>query len=231
MAHRFTSASLTAVLAALIAAAPLGAQWQGVVTFHNQDPNDNSSTRDFQYYQGPGGMAKMVVQDKEAGATSIIYNKGQNTATIVMPARQMYMTMSLTDAQAAMQKQMSKLKITATGKTEVVAGHSCAVYHAVDPDQGTESDACIASDMGNFATFQPPGQGGRGAGATGALSMIEQMFSAKGGFFPLKVTTYKNGKVEDAMEATSVEAKSLAASEFVPPSGYKSMTMPSMGRP
>ena len=232
MAHRFTRAPLAAMMAALVAAAPLGAQWQGVITFHNQESADNQPmANDFQYYQGPGGMAKMVMQDKENGAMSIIYNKSQNTATMVMPSRQMYMTMSLTQAQAEAQKQMSKLKITATGKTEVVAGHSCTIYHASDPDEGTESDACIATDMGNFATFEPPSQGGHGAGGAGALSIIQQMFSAKGGFFPLKVTTYKGGKLQNMMAATSIEAKSVAASEFVPPAGYKSMSMPNMGGP
>lgn len=227
MAHRFTRAPLTAVLAALLAAAPLGAQWQGVVTFHNQQSvGDHPTTNDFQYFQGPSGIAKMVVQDK-ANAASIIYNKSQNTATVVMPSQQMYMTMPLTQAQAEAQKQMSKMKITPTGKTDVVAGHKCEIYHAVDPDEGTESDACIATDMGNFATFDPPGKG-HAAGGSGALSMLQQLFSAKGGFFPLKVTTTKNGKVQDTMVATSIQAKSVPASEFIPPAGYKQMSMPNM---
>lgn len=226
MAHHFTRAPLAAMLAALAAAAPLGAQWQGVVTYHTQDSFGNNPTgRDFQYYQGSGGMAKMVMQDKEQGPASIIYNKSQNTATIVMPAQQMYMTMPLDKAEAETEKHMSKLKITATGKTESVAGHSCTVYHASDPDEGTETDACVATDMGNFATFDPPGRGGRSPGGAGAMSLLQQLFGAKGGMFPLKVTTYKNGKVQNAMEATSIRAGSVAASEFATPSGYKPMTM------
>lgn len=226
MAHRFTRAPLTAMLAALIAAAPLGAQWQGVVTFHNQqDASDQQMANDFQYFQGPSGVAKMVMQDK-SNTTSIIYNKSANTATVIMPSQQMYMTMSLTQAQAEAKKQMSQMKITPTGKSEVVAGHKCDVYHAVDPEEQTESDACIATDMGTFATFDAPNQSGGGAGGGGALSLLQSMFSAKGGFFPLKVTTYKEGKVENAMVATRIEAKSIAASEFVPPAGYKAMTMP-----
>ncbi len=66
MAHRFTRAPLTAVLAALIAAAPLGAQWQGVVTFHSQqNAAEQGVTQDFDYYQGPSGTAKMVFDEKE----------------------------------------------------------------------------------------------------------------------------------------------------------------------
>jgi len=226
MAHRFTRAPLAAMLAALIAAAPLGAQWQGVVTFHTQDSfGDNATGRDFQYYQGSGGLAKMVMQDKQQGAASVIYNRSQNTATIIMPAQQMYMTMPLDKAQAETEKHMSKMKITATGKTETVAGHSCTVYHASDPDEGTETDACVATDMGNFATFDPPGRGGRSAGGTGAMSFFQQLFGAKGGMFPLKVTTTKNGKLEDTMVATSIRAGSVPASEFAMPSGYKQMGM------
>ena len=230
MAHRFTRAPLTAMLAAFLAAAPLGAQWQGVVKFQNQISGESGrGAKEFQYYQGPSGMAKMVVQDEEQGAVTIIYNKSQNTATVVMPARQAYMTMSTNQASEEMQKHMSKMTISATGKSEVVAGHACQVYHAVDPEDTTESDACIASDMGNFATFNPPQ--GRGAGGENALSRLQRLFGAKGGFFPLKVTTYKGGKVKDAMLATSIQAQSIAASEFIPPAGYKAMTMPGMGGP
>ena len=226
MAHRITRAPIAAVLAALAAAAPLGAQWQGVVTFHSQQNADSDlGARDLQYYAGPSGMAKMVVQDKENGPVSIIYNKSQNTATVVMTSRQMYMTMPLDKAQAEEQKHMSQMKITATGKTDVVAGHSCAVYHAVDSEEGTETDACVASDMGNFATFEPPNQGGQSGGGAATLSLFQKLFGGKGGFFPLKVTTYKAGKVQDAMVATSIRATSVAASEFVPPAGFKPMTM------
>lgn len=227
MAHRFTRAPLTAMLAALVAAAPLGAQWQGVVTFHNQMSDASGAPTAFQYFAGPSGVAKMVVQDKEHPA-SIIYNKSANTATMVMPEQQMYMTMSLAGAQAEQKKMMGKMQITPTGKSEVVAGHKCDDYHAVDNEDKTQTDVCIATDMGTFATFDPQHMGGDGGGgAGGALSMLQNLLSAKGGFFPLKATTYKDGKVEDEMVATSIEAKSIPASEFVPPAGYKSMTMPS----
>lgn len=229
MAHRFTRAPAAAVLAALVAAAPLGAQWQGVVTFHNQQHMaDQDEASDIQYLEGPGGIAKMVTQDKESGPISMIFNRSQNTATIVMTSRQMYMTMPMDKAEAETQKQMSKLKISDTGKSDVVAGHKCEIYHATDPDEGTESDACIATDMGNFMMFSPPGAQGRG-GAAGAWSTLQSLFSAKGGFFPLKVTTYKDGKVREAFVATSIEAKSVPASEFTPPASFKPMTMP--GRP
>jgi hypothetical protein len=225
MAHRFTRAPLAAALAALIAAAPLGAQWQGVVTYQTQgNVADQQMAKQFQYYQGPSGVAKMVVQDKQQGNVSIIYNKSSNTATVVMPARQMYMTMSMNAASAEMQKHMSQMKITPTGKSEVVAGHACQDFHAVDPDDSTESDACIASDMGNFATFSPPQGGNAGSDA---LSRLQRLFSAKGGgFFPLKATSYKGGKVTNSMVATSIQAQSVAASEFVPPANYKAMSMP-----
>lgn len=229
MAHHFTRAPLAAVLAALVAAAPLGAQWQGVVTFHDQqNMADQNTVNDVQYIQGPGGAAKMVVQDKE-GPISMIFNKSQNTTTIVMTARQMYMTMPMDQAQAETQKQLSKMKITDTGKSDVVAGHKCEIYHATDAEDGTESDACIATDMGNFFMLNPPGSQGHGGSAASAWSTVQSFFSAKGGFFPLKVTTYKEGKVREAFVATSIAAKSVPASEFVPPASFKAMTMP--GRP
>ena len=229
MAHHFTRAPLTAVLAALVAAAPLGAQWQGVVTFHNTERGSQQDSSDIQYLEGPGGVSKMIMQDREGGPISMIFNRSQNTATIVMASRQMYMTMPMDQAQAEAKKQMSKLKITDTGRSDVVAGHKCEVFHTVDPEQGSQSDACIATDMGTFMMFDAPGSQGRGGGAASALSMVQSLFGAKGGFFPLKVTTYKDGKVENAFVATSIQAKSIEASEFVPPSSYKPMSMP--GRP
>jgi hypothetical protein len=43
------------------------------------------------------------------------------------------------------------------------------------------------------------------------------------------MTSMKNGKVQDTMEATSIQEKSIAASEFAVPAGYKAMG--GMGRP
>ena len=230
MAHHFTRAPLAAVLAALVAAAPLGAQWQGVVTFHGQhDAADQGKASDLQYLVGPSGMSKMIVQDNENGPISVIFNKSQNTETVVMTSRQMYMTMPMDKAEAAVQHQMAKSKITDTGKSEVVAGHKCEVFHVSDPDDGTETDACIASDMGTFAMFNPPGAQGHGGGAESMLSRVQSFFSAKGGFFPLKVTTTKGGTVQETFVATSIEAKSVPASEFAPPAGFTAM--PGMGRP
>ncbi|HKT09781.1 MAG TPA: DUF4412 domain-containing protein [Gemmatimonadaceae bacterium] len=230
MAHRFARAPLTAVLAAFTAAAPLGAQWQGVVNFKSQqDVANQGRTSDVQYMEGSGGMAKMTMQHEETGPVSMIFNKNQNTATIVMTSRQMYMTMPMDRAQAEVQKQMAKSKITDTGKSEVVAGHKCEIFHASDAEDSTETDACVASDMGTFMMFQGPGSESRGGGAASFLSKAQSFFGAKGGFFPLKVTIYKGGKVDETFVATSIEAKSVPASEFTPPAGFTAM--PGMGRP
>jgi len=232
MAHRFTRAPLAAMAAAVLAAAPLGAQWQGVVTYQNQqNMKDESVPSQMQYMQGAGGMAKMVMHDKESGAMSVIYNKSQNTATIVMDSQQMYMTMPLDRMQAQSQKALNKLKITDTGKTEVIAGHTCTVYHSVDPDDQTESDACIATDMGNFMLFDAPGQGEHASQGSKMFSIMKNMLGSKAGMFPLKVTTTKDGKIQEVFVATSIKPQSLPASEFTPPAGYKAMSGPGIGGP
>lgn len=229
MAHHFTRAPLAAVLAALVAAAPLGAQWQGVVNFHSQqDVADQGRSGDIQYLEGPGGMAKMIMHDNDEGPVSIIFNKSQNTATAVMTSRKMYMTMPMDKAQANVKEQMDKSKITDTGKSEVVAGHKCEVFHVSNAEDSTETDACIASDMGTFMLFREPGSQGHGSAAS-FLSKVQSFFGAKGGFFPLKVAIFKNGKVDETFVATSIEAKSVPASEFAPPAGFTAM--PGMGRP
>ena len=232
MAHRFTRTPLAAMAAAVLAAAPLGAQWQGVVTYQNQQNMEGENApSQMQYMQGAGGMAKMVVQDKESGSMSVIYNKSQNTATIIMDTQQMYMTMPLDKMQAQSQKALNKMKITDTGKTEVIAGHTCTVYHAVDPDDQSESDACIATDMGNFMLLDAPGRGEHASQGSKIFSIIKNMLGSKAGMFPLKVTTTKNGKTEGVFVATSIKAQTLPASEFAPPAGYKAMGGPGMGGP
>ena len=194
MAHRFTRAPLAAMAAAVLAAAPLGAQWQGVVTYqHQQNMKDESVPSQMQYMQGPGGMAKMVMQDKESGTMSVIYNKSQNTATIVMDSQQMYMTMPLDKMQAESQKTLNKMKITDTGKTEAIAGHTCTVYHAVDPDEHTESDACIATDMGNFMLLDAPGRGQHASQGSKMFSIMKNMLGSKDGMFPLAYQKKKPG--------------------------------------
>ena len=214
MEHRLTRASVAALIVALAPSASLGAQrnWQGVVTFQQ----DRGTA---EYYQG-SGIARLDM--KEGSDThSVIIDPSHSTMTILMPEQHQYMTMDTKTMGANVQKKLSESKISDTGKGDVIAGHKCEYYHMVDPDDKSEADACIATDMGTFAMVQMPMQG-RG-------SVWQRLLAGHtGGFFPLKVISHKDGKDKVDMQATKIEARSLDAALFKVPDGYTQMGMGGM---
>lgn len=218
MSPRLARVPLAAMFVALAAAAPAAAQgsWQGIVTYSGLDKDSGQMI----YYQGAGVARIEMVEGGEHNA--VIIDPAHSTSTMIMPSRRMYMVNSDSHMADEAKKSLAKLKLTNTGHTEVIAGHTCTDYHAVDTESGEQSDACIATDMGTFVMLQQGAPGGE-------QSIWQRLFSSKGGFFPLKVVSYdKGGKSSDVMVATKIEAKSIDPSMFQPPAGYTKMDMGAM---
>lgn len=217
MIHRLARLPLAAMIVALAAAAPAVAQgnsWQGVVTFRTSASSANDTSQMI-YYQGSGVARFETAYGNDHVA--IIVDPPHSTSITIVPSRRMYMVNTTSQTADNIKKRMEQTTITNTGRTEVVAGHKCTYYHIVDKESSEVTNACVATDMGTFAVLQ---QGmGRGNG-----SFWERMFSAKGGFFPLKVITHENGKDQVRMVATSIQPKSLDAALFQPPADYTNMS-------
>ena len=124
-------------------------------------------------------------------------------------------------------------KLTATGKTETIAGYTCE-HWLMGEEQ--DVDMCVAKGLGYF------GMGGQSSGGMGSWKNL--VFSPKmlaeaaahpewvkflnGGAFPLKLSVMQDGKATMTMEATRIEKKSLDDSLFVIPTDYKAINMPNL---
>jgi hypothetical protein len=128
----------------------------------------------------------------------------------------------------------SDFQLTKTGRTEVVAGVTCDIYHGSGTDRRTgkrqEGDARISDHAGfNPLAFADAMRNRRAASAAGQLPMFEQfrkIIGTNGGI--MKVWQMENGKNSVAMEVTSVDTSVPSDAMFAPPSDYTKMDVPGM---
>ena len=216
---RSPAASILALALALLAA-PAAAQqtaFEGTVTFQT----DHGGTMMYSVWKG---LARMDVGTQH-GAVATIIDPAKKTLLILLPDQKMYMQKDLPDAPAPDTHggADSAFKLTNTGKTDVVAGVKCEIWHAVS-SSGT-TDVCAARDMGGFF----PGNAMRNEPPPAWAQGL------RGNFFPLRVTD-ATGKM--LLLATKVEAKKFDASYFAVPAGFTKLDipagmpgMPTMGGP
>jgi hypothetical protein len=175
-----------------------------------------------------GGKYRMEISVPGQGAMVIIADPTAGETYMVMPAQSMYMVIKMADAErmadSLVRRNVSgETSLTATGKQEEIAGHSCEYYRFRDAKSAT--DMCIATGLGMFrggASLFGGGMPGRGRTETPAWAK-ELM---RKGAFPLKVTDTTGVPI---WEVTALEKKRLESSLFVPPANYQRMQMP--GRP
>lgn len=158
----------------------------------------------------------------------MIMDAGQGIMTTVIPSQKMYMKYDTKDATP--QKTMSKedFKITPTGQTETIAGHSCDHY-LVGSEQ--DLDVCAAKGLGFMGGFGNNPMGGRGASSPMNVAVAELMQRFKDGFQPLKIERIEGGKHRTILVVKAIEPKPLAADLFEVPAGYHEMNMGAMKLP
>lgn len=225
--------ALTGALLCSLGAGGLAAQaFEGVVTWQMHEKNQQM----VQTYKG--GMVRTEMGQGGRQAVMIMDAAGKKM-TMIMPSEKMYMTMDLSQAghqMPGMDHGPAKTpKITATGKTETIAGRSCEVYrYAEEAGQPDKMEMCVAKGLGYFMMGGGGGPMGRRdpmADVTGAAANPEYARLYKDGFFPLRVSRLEGGKAEQLMIVTKLEPKAVDASAFQVPAGYQEMKMPGMGRP
>jgi hypothetical protein len=150
--------------------------------------------------------------------------------TMIIPAQQAYMIMSLGDLAQTVQQQTDgeDPEIERTGEMETVAGHRCENVNVTL--SSTSMTMCIATDLGFYFLG---GNGAGGMGASSALGMnpqleakFREMFAD--GFFPLKVVSTGTGQMI-SLAATSIEPGPVADDAFAVPEGYTKMPGPGGG--
>ncbi len=168
------------------------------------------------------GMGKGV--DNEGGA--MIMNG--DTRLILLTEQKMYMELPASLGAREVAKESSKHRGVAekTGKTEVVAGVPCNVWHykgTNDDGAAEDGEVCMAKGTGFMVNRLAGGMEAQYFDAGGAAFVAEM----KNGGGIMKVT--ENGKVK--LVAVKVEATSVPDAMFAPPPGYTKMGMGGMGGP
>ena len=154
------------------------------------------------------------------------------TVTMLMPEEKMYMVMDLKGQQEQRGDRSDKPpSITATGRTETIAGRSCEVFrYAEEAGKPETRELCVAKGMGFLTMGSGGGMMGRGrdpmGDIAGAAANPHYARLYRDGFFPLRISKIEKDTVVDQMVATKVEPKSLDPSMFRPPAGYTEMKMP-----
>ena len=213
--------------------------FEGVVVYKMSGTGENAEMT--QMYKGTKSRTEINSKGQSA---AMIMDAATGTMTTLIPAQKMYMVMDFRKMGETLQAFSSGknepnrptaggpgqvASIKATGRTEVVAGHTCEWY--VMGEKG-DAEVCSAKGLGFFTFGQSPLSPGAGSmgtlAALGANADLVKLF--KDGFFPLKMMQNTGGKRQLVMEATRVEKKSLDPSLFVPPSDYMEMKVPGFGR-
>lgn len=229
-----TAAVMGACLAVALAPAAVRAQgtFEGMVAYRMSQPGGGSA--EMRYFQ-KGSKVRQEI-DMGGMTTVSIFDATTGESIMLIPGQKQYMAMNLKDmakmggaAAQAPPADFSRVKVTATGRRETIAGIACEhyVFASGAAVSGQASDICGAAGMGFM------GGGGQGAGALPATAGLAKATNAqlaalgRRGFFPLKMSAGGSaGGV--SMEATRVERRRLDASLFVPPSAYTKMMMPSL---
>ncbi|MGI9076498.1 MAG: DUF4412 domain-containing protein [Gemmatimonadaceae bacterium] len=200
---------------AVAAATTLGANtltaqpaFEGVVTMKLAGM-ESGGPRTMKYYV-KGGVLRMEMEGKDGGQGYTITDPRRQISYMVMPGQRMYMEMSVAP-KTAKRIGKSEPKITKTGRTETIAGHTCE--HWIIKVEAEESDVCVAKGLGRFF--------GMSGGRQGEPAWISKLGAD---FFPLRYS--KVGQTRASLEVTRIEKRSLDAALFVPPAGFRKMTMP-----
>ncbi len=207
----------------------------GMVTYKVTSPEGKTGV--LRYYQLGARLRQEVEADGQNMATITDGTTGDMISLI--PQRKQYFVMNLRQAAGALgamgggkQKEapdFSKLKVTATGRRDTIAGIACEhfLFESTEAKDHPPMDICGATGMGFM------GSGGQGASlmpSTAALlnaTNPELARLARQGFFPLKLTmAEKQGGKQMVLEATAVDRHRPDAALFAPPPDYTKFTMP-----
>ncbi len=232
MTHRF--AAMAGLAALTFAPAMLLAQgsFEGVVT--SRVTMGGAPPSEMKYYQKGAKMRQEAAMGGQTTAT--IVNGATGESIVLLPAARQYMVMNLNDMARQMPPgaqrppDLSRMKVTATGRRETIAGVACEHYlfsDAATPGAGS-TDICGAPGMGFM------GSGNKGMGAAPSTAALARASNpqlaalARRGFFPLKMTVTGPDGSTMTWQVTRIERRTLDATIFAPPAGYTRMAMPAM---
>lgn len=212
------------------AAAPAGAQtgFTGTVTYENHSQDGTPSTL-VEIQKGNKTRIEMGGGTAVTGSQGAgIIDRDAGTMTVIMPSQKAYMTFPRRPLdEAAMGKQSAgdKTAFSNTGKTKIVAGVPCEIYHGTVTRNGKaeEGDACIAKGVG-LNPFDFIGATDPRGGMSPEIAALRDLL--KDGRGVLEATTYHNGTPTIELEAKQIDRSTPSNAAFIPPADYHVMQMP-----
>jgi hypothetical protein len=219
------------ILAQVISAAPLSAQFEGTVTARAMNLNAAGEAMTMKMFIKGAKQATVITMPASAGPMAglemrMIIDAQSNTSTTLMPIPPMMQQMpaaanakgikNVIDlANVGREERGSKddAQVKKLGTRERIAGVDCDDYE-ITSSNGKSMRACVTESLGRFFLPQTSNPMGRRGGGSSSPAWAR----AFGGrpWFPLKV--WDNDKID--LEVTAVERGSVPASLFEIPDGY-----------
>jgi hypothetical protein len=162
---------------------------------------------------------RMAVASKDMPG-EMIMRDGMSAMLMIMPAQRMYMEMQIPDMSGKMKEQAEKpgdeVPFEKTGKTKEIEGFEA---HEFVYEEGKEKMVIWATEeLGSMPMARGPAMQG--------FADAMQKVTGLSAFFPLEMIGYKKGKEQYRMRIKDIEKKELPDSMFLPPEGFRKMTMP-----
>lgn len=225
--------------------------FQGKLSFTVHD--DNGKTTEITQYTKPGKSALLAHETGKTGGGMIV-DSVAGTMTMLDGDKKTYTVINMAAMRQMMQGFAGMAKglanmghhgdsseshgpkgtITPTGRTEVVAGVTCAVYAYDGTDDGHHrtGEVCLAKGVGLMSGGTFPGMDMGGMGMQQRQSM-QQRLTAWGpmgallsqGYGILKATSNEDGKPKGSMEVTEIQRGAPPDAMFAPPAGYTEKKM------
>lgn len=238
-----STSSTSAVTSAVKHAIEGAGEFEGVVEMKLDTPDRQQSMAMTFYLKGERTRMETNLGDIPEAQAVMLLDMSKGEMTTLIPQQKMYMTINLEEMRKAAEgmgatdeenKEPKFAKLTATGKTETIAGYQCEHWLMGD---NQEIDMCVAKGLGYFGMGDKLG----GFGSMKNLVFSPKMLAAaaahpewvkflSGGAFPLKITMNEGGKVTMSMEATKIERKQLDNGLFSVPADYKKLSVPAMNQ-
>lgn len=246
--HQRTMRSALALAAAAAMSLPGAARAQG--TFEGLVVGTMSladgKVVPFRYYQL--GSRTRQEYTAEGRTAAMVFDGTTGDMISIMPEQKKYMVMNLRTASGPMRRlgdamggggnkapDFSKMKVTATGQHETIAGIPCDHYlfQNADDKDAQPIDMCGATGLGFMGMA---GQSNSMMPSTAALLRAqnpELARLARQGFFPLKMTFSERQHPEkkSVWVVTQIDRHRPDAALFQPPAGYTELKIPGMGKP
>jgi hypothetical protein len=186
--------------------------FEGVVRYRAKDGSGSHVVS----YAVSGDRVRLDVERPGEQSTMIV-DADAEVLYVVLPARQMYMQLSIPPLRPPRDESAEESQPVRTGRTHTVAGHRCETW--VIADGAGEIEMCVARDLGSMGAL--------------ATSVDRRIADASwyrrlaSDFFPLRVATRDvHGNEVSRLEATRVDRRPLDRSLFRPPPDYRKVLLP-----